>query len=101
MSTMSTSGLRGHSTCAVPLAARKSRTMRQRCSLPGVSTSKPPRLAASRRMRQRRTRRCTPCGGCSGSGALTVRCGLTGPWCRMSRQEPERRCARRMVGVKR
>ncbi|KAH8604750.1 hypothetical protein ERJ75_001686500 [Trypanosoma vivax] len=33
--------------------------------------------------------------------ALTVRCGRTCPWCRMSRQAPERWCTRRRVDVRR
>ncbi|KAH8607127.1 hypothetical protein ERJ75_001449400 [Trypanosoma vivax] len=48
-----------------------------------------------------KARRCTLCDACSGSGTLTIRCGRTGPWCWMSRQEPVRWCTRRLVGVRR
>ncbi|CCD20833.1 hypothetical protein, conserved [Trypanosoma vivax Y486] len=44
---------------------------------------------------------CTPCGVCSGSAILTIRCGRTGRWCWMFRQEPERWYTRRNVGVRR
>ncbi|KAH8608473.1 hypothetical protein ERJ75_001305500 [Trypanosoma vivax] len=33
--------------------------------------------------------------------ALAIRCVRTCPWCRMSRQAPERWCTRRRVGVRR
>ncbi|KAH8605668.1 putative Reverse transcriptase (RNA dependent DNA polymerase) [Trypanosoma vivax] len=38
---------------------------------------------------------------CSGSGISAIRCGRTGRWCWMSRQEPVQWCTRRMVGVRR
>ncbi|KAG8341252.1 hypothetical protein TRVL_07920 [Trypanosoma vivax] len=100
-STRSTSGLRRHSTCTASLTAPKSHTTRRFCSGPGAFTSTSPRRVASRRTHQKRTRRCTPCGECSGSVTLTIRCGRTGQWCWMSRQELERWCARRTVGVRR
>ncbi|KAG8339780.1 hypothetical protein ERJ75_001071700 [Trypanosoma vivax] len=50
-------------------------TTRRCCSCPGVFTSTSPRRAASRRTHQRRTRRYTLCGVCSGSAILTIRCG--------------------------
>ncbi|KAG8339466.1 hypothetical protein TRVL_09706 [Trypanosoma vivax] len=81
--------------------ARKNHTTRWCCSWPGGFTSKPPRRAASRQTHQRRTRRRTPSGGCSGSGTLTIRCGRKGPWCWMFCQELERWCARRLVGMRR
>ncbi|CCD20716.1 hypothetical protein, conserved, partial [Trypanosoma vivax Y486] len=84
-----------------PLIAPKGHTKRRCCSGPGGFISTSPRRAASRRTHQRRTRRCTLCGVCSGSVILTIRCGRTRRWCWMSRQELERWCARRMVGVRR
>ncbi|CCD20012.1 retrotransposon hot spot protein (RHS), putative, (fragment), partial [Trypanosoma vivax Y486] len=92
---------RSCSTCAASLTARKTLTTRRCCSWPGAPISTPPCRVASRQTRQRRTRRCTPCGGCGGSGTLTIRCGRTGPWCRMCRQELERWRTRRRVCVRR
>ncbi|KAH8608905.1 hypothetical protein ERJ75_001264300 [Trypanosoma vivax] len=43
----------------------KKHTMQRRCRGLGVPTSTPRRVA-SRRKHKRRTRRCTPCGACSG-----------------------------------
>ncbi|KAH8617545.1 putative Reverse transcriptase (RNA dependent DNA polymerase) [Trypanosoma vivax] len=99
--TQFTSGLRRSTTCTAPLIVRKHHATRRCCSWPGVFTSTSPRWAASRLTHLRRTRRCTPCGACTGSAILTIGCGRAGRWCWMSRQALERRCTRRRVGVRR